>query len=407
MKENKPICFVIMGFGKKQDPYTNQTINLDIAYQKIILPAVKASGYKCIRADEILDSGIIDSSMYALLYRADLVIADITTDNPNAIYELGIRHTLKPYSTIIMRSGENKLPFDINHSRIMSYQHLGNEISEKEAKESVKQLKKLIKAITENPATDSPLYTYASYIQQPIVSEAELEKIIEGLSSKENTIYTLTQKAEEYKRNSQFREAAKIWGMLSEKVENDTFYRQQQALCTYKSKYPSEQTALTEALTILSPIKDLTDTETLGMLGSIYKRLWGISADRNYLDKAIEMYRKGWELHQDYYTGENYAFCLEQKSTIESDDRRKISLQVPAEDLRKNVINTILPTLEEEEPEELKWKYATLASCYLALGEIEENQKYQELFMEQSPDSWEIDTYNESRDITQEYINKK
>jgi len=29
MGNRKGICFVIMGFGKKQDPYTNITIDLD------------------------------------------------------------------------------------------------------------------------------------------------------------------------------------------------------------------------------------------------------------------------------------------------------------------------------------------------------------------------------------------
>lgn len=53
MENRKRICFVIMGFGKKQDPYTNRTIDLDATYNKIIQPSVVACGYKCIRADEI------------------------------------------------------------------------------------------------------------------------------------------------------------------------------------------------------------------------------------------------------------------------------------------------------------------------------------------------------------------
>ena len=94
-----------MGFGKKKDPETNRTIDLDQTYQQIIRPAVESSGLECVRADEITETGIIDRSMYALLYRADVVIADISTYNPNAIYELGVRHTLKKYSTIIIKEG--------------------------------------------------------------------------------------------------------------------------------------------------------------------------------------------------------------------------------------------------------------------------------------------------------------
>ena len=117
---DKKVCFVVMGFGKKKDPDTNRTIDLDVTYKRIIRPAVEASGCKCIRADEIVEAGIIDRSMYALLYCADVVIADISTFNPNAIYELGVRHTLRPYSTIIIKEDEGKIPFDIGHDRIIS-----------------------------------------------------------------------------------------------------------------------------------------------------------------------------------------------------------------------------------------------------------------------------------------------
>ena len=153
---NKKICFVVMGFGKKKDPETNRTIDLDQTYQQIIRPAVESSGLECVRADEITETGIIDRSMYALLYRADVVIADISTYNPNAIYELGVRHTLKKYSTIIIKEGDRKFPFDLNHNRILNYEHLGNEISPNEAKRCQKELQKLITTIVDEPKVDSP-----------------------------------------------------------------------------------------------------------------------------------------------------------------------------------------------------------------------------------------------------------
>ena len=51
----KKICFIVMGFGKKKDPDTNRTIDLDATYKKIIRPSVESAGCKCIRADEILE----------------------------------------------------------------------------------------------------------------------------------------------------------------------------------------------------------------------------------------------------------------------------------------------------------------------------------------------------------------
>lgn len=107
------LCFTIMGFGKKTDFSTGKTYDLDKTYTNIIKPAVEKCGYTSIRADEIQDSGLIDKSMYALLVRAELVIADITTLNPNAIYELGIRHAARPNHTVILKDREGKIPFDL------------------------------------------------------------------------------------------------------------------------------------------------------------------------------------------------------------------------------------------------------------------------------------------------------
>lgn len=406
MNNREKICFVIMGFGKKQDPYTNRTIDLDTTYREIIRPSVEVCGYKCIRADEILDSGTIDRSMYALLYKADLVIADITTDNANALYELGTRHALRPFSTIIIKGGESKIPFDLGHTRILSYEHLGNEISKKEAQRSVRELKSTISAVTKNPVPDSPLYTYIPQIERPKISDDDLEEIIGELQAKENTVYSLSEQARKFMHEERFEEAAQKWHRLREMVENDIFYIQQEALCTYKSEKPEKIPALTNALQIMASIKEQTDTETLGITGAINKRLWDETEAESYLDKAIEMYKKGWTLHQDYYTGENYALCLEQKSMLEKDERHRIHKQVEAEEIRKKIIDIILPTLEEEEPEEVKWKYATLANCYFALKDTEKGQEYEQKFKEQNPKDWEIETYLKNKQNSINYNNK-
>ena len=175
---DRKICFVVMGFGKKKDPETNRTIDLDQTYQHIIRPAVTACDMECVRADEITETGLIDRSMYALLYRADIVIADVSTNNPNAIYELGVRHTLKKHSTIIIKEGKGNIPFDFNHNRVLNYEHLGNEISNDEAKRCKEELTKLITAITQKPKIDSPLYIYIPRAIQPVISKEDLAEII-------------------------------------------------------------------------------------------------------------------------------------------------------------------------------------------------------------------------------------
>src|SRR5262249_29845247 len=93
-------CFVVMGFGVKTDLATGRKLDLDKSYKRIIKPVAEAKGLECIRADELRYPGSIDVPMYDQPLTADVVIADLSTANPNALYELGIRHALRPHTTI-------------------------------------------------------------------------------------------------------------------------------------------------------------------------------------------------------------------------------------------------------------------------------------------------------------------
>ena len=100
----KKTCFVVMGFGEKTDFQSNpqRVLDLNRTFEDIIQPAVTESGVECIRADKIIHSTVIDKPMYERLLDADLVIADLSTSNANALYELGVRHALRPYTTIVI-----------------------------------------------------------------------------------------------------------------------------------------------------------------------------------------------------------------------------------------------------------------------------------------------------------------
>ena len=126
--KDKPqrVCFAIMGFGRKTDFETGRVLDLDKTYQSIIKPAAEDAGLTCIRADEIIHSGVIDLPMYEQLLNADVVIADLSTSNKNAFYELGVRHALRPYTTIVIaEDGLKAFPFDLNHVTVRQYHHLG------------------------------------------------------------------------------------------------------------------------------------------------------------------------------------------------------------------------------------------------------------------------------------------
>jgi tetratricopeptide (TPR) repeat protein len=399
----KKICFVIMGFGKKTDFSSGRTLDLDMTYKNIIKPAVISADYECIRADEIQDSGIIDKSMYALLIHADLVIADISTYNPNAIYELGIRHASKPYSTIIMKEKEGKIPFDLDHNRIFQYSHMEEDIGATEAKRCQQELSSLIVEITKNKLTDSPFYEYIRGISPPILPDEEYSAIITDLADREKHIFAFVERAKELMSKSEFIEAARYWEKASNKAESETFFIQQKALCVYKSKHPSERTALIDALSIineLEPDGNTNDPETLGITGAIYKRLWLIDNDIEQLKRAIKYYGKCFKIRNDYYTGENYSLCLEFMSQNEKNPEEKIYYKIEAKKTREKIVELITETITNESFEmrnDRKWIYATLSHCYLALDLNQKAEEFETFFKQENPADWELQTFLDSK----------
>ena len=71
--------------------------------------------------------------MYELLLGAYVVVADLSTSNANAIYELGVRHALRPHTTIVIAEKNVKFPFDIGHLLVRPYTHLGDGIDSEDA----------------------------------------------------------------------------------------------------------------------------------------------------------------------------------------------------------------------------------------------------------------------------------
>lgn len=55
------------------------------------------------------------------IYKADVVIADLTGLNPNVMYELGIAHTFNKKTIVITKDDLSKLPFDLKQYRAKDY----------------------------------------------------------------------------------------------------------------------------------------------------------------------------------------------------------------------------------------------------------------------------------------------
>lgn len=118
-KEAKKLCFVVGPIGGDD---SEERIHADWLLDGIIEPVFSGHfpAFDVKRADKIAEPGRIDAQVITALLDADLVVADLTTLNPNAFYEIGIRHmTQKPI--IHMRLENQPIPFDIASFRTLSF----------------------------------------------------------------------------------------------------------------------------------------------------------------------------------------------------------------------------------------------------------------------------------------------
>lgn len=396
------VCFVVMGFGKKTDYESGRTLDLDATYEAIIKPAVEAAKMRCIRADEVIQSGLIDGPMYEMLLRADLVVADISTGNANAVYELGVRHALRPNSTIIMKESKGRLYFDLNHVSTFQYEHLGEDIGAREASRAKRDLELLIRKVIASSLPDSPVYSFLPNLRQPILSTEQYQDLLDETEEFQDNLSSLIQAGAEFVKNSSFDEAIKAFATANQMKPNDPYIIQKLTLATYKSKKPSEISALISALMVIDQLSpgDSNDPETLGITGAIYKRLWSATNDSTQLDLAIQHYGRGFEIRRDYYNGENLALCHDYRSSLQEGSDDSIYDRISARKVRESIIQTLTDLVNSssfEDRSDKRWIFASLANCCFGVMDSHNGEKYEERFLSENPASWEIDTYQVSK----------
>jgi hypothetical protein len=416
-----------MGFGKKTDFETGRVLDLDQSYINLIKPAVEAAGLKCIRADEIVHSGLIDLPMYELLLKSDVVVADLSTSNRNAIYELGVRHALRPYTTVVIAEEQMmKSPFfDLNHIVIRQYRHLGEDVGASEAKRFTTELTAAIQKILATEPTlrgDSPVYKFIERLTPPSISPA-VKAAVAAATSTEDVAGTATpahselmQRVDEAQRAGKWVKARMLLEEIREmrragtsetsadqQVENpeDPYVLQRLALATYKSKDPTPEEAFKAARDLLKLLEPQTsnDTETLGLWGSVHKRLWELTRESSYLDEAVRAYERGFYLRNDHYNGINYAYLLNERAAHPIGFAEAVADFVQARRVRNEVISICNQWLESNArtaplpagskfPEKRYWVLATLAEAQIGLEEEALGQQRLEEAFAAAPEEW-------------------
>lgn len=104
-------CFVMMPFASPHGGY----------YDKVYKPAIEKAGLKPMRADaEIFGAGKIVDQVWSGINAAKVLVAELTTRNPNVFYELGLAHALRK-PVVLISSNEEDVPFDLKHIRVIYY----------------------------------------------------------------------------------------------------------------------------------------------------------------------------------------------------------------------------------------------------------------------------------------------
>lgn len=373
----KPLCFVLMPFGKKLDA-SGRIIDFDAVYHDLITPAIEEAGLEPLRADEEMTGGIIHKPMYERLILCEYAVADLTTANANVFYELGIRHAVRNWSTVLVfAEGGSQLPFDLTLLRALPYK-LGGDGKPADVAAAKTALKdRLIEA--KEAKTDSPLYqlvddypdvdhTKTDVFRDRVKYSSQLkEKLAEA---RKNGLVAL--KAIEadlgdvkniesgvvidlflsYRAIKGWQEMVDLVEKMSPPLAATVMVQEQLALAlNRKGERSKAEKVLLDLLERRGP-----SSETYGILGRVCKDLWDEAKNKGetilakaLLDKAIDAYLKGYDADmRDAYPGINAITLMELRNPP---DPRRVAL-IPA------VTYAVALRIKSGKPD--YWDYATL-----------------------------------------------
>ena len=338
-----PICFVLMPFGSKIDA-AGQVTNFNSVYQNIIAPAVVEAGLEPIRADEERIGGTIHKPMFERLMLCHYAVADITGANPNVFYELGIRHALRPRSTVIIFLEGTVLPFDIALVRGIGYRAdaSGEPVNSQIA---IKAITKQLCEARGNPYDDSPVFQLiddlprweidhtktdvfrksvdyskkykdqlhtavregAQAVQQ-IASEPSLANLLEVETG---IVVDLFLSLRDVKAHADMIE---LYNRMPLPLQRAKMMREQLGFALNREgRFAEAEKVLKGVIDEFGP-----SSETNGLLGRIYKDRWdnakkeGRPEARSLLRRAIEAYLEGFQADwRDAYPGVNAVTLME------------------------------------------------------------------------------------------------
>lgn len=157
-----------MPFGIKRGA-DGLPIDFNRVYHEYIAPALEAAGLESFRADQEIRAGDIRTDMFQELLVADLVVADLSIDNPNVWYELGVRHALRARGVVILSGGQTPTAFDLYTDRKLRYGLKDGGPDPDTIEDDKRKLTDMVKATMESwhGRKVSPVYNLMPDLQEP------------------------------------------------------------------------------------------------------------------------------------------------------------------------------------------------------------------------------------------------
>ncbi len=353
----KDLCFVLMPFGRKPDSAGGQ-IDFDAVYAQVFAPGIAAAGLEPIRADEEMSGGIIHRPMFERLIFCKYAVADLTAANANVFYELGIRHAIRGWSTVLLfAAGRGQLPFDVALLRGLPY-HLSPDGKPLDAAAASKALTgRLLEAkasAASKPAIDSPLFQLVDGYPEIDHTRTDIfrAQVEYSISLKSKLAEARRQGADAVAAVE--REVGALdevdSGVVIDLLLSHRAVKSWPAMISLVSRMPKALAATIlvqeqlgfalnragqrdEAERVLRALIAARgpSSETYGLLGRVFKDRWEEAAKANrvapaagWLNKAIDAYLKGFESDwRDAYPGINAVTLMEMR---EPPDPRRLEL---------------------------------------------------------------------------------
>ena len=260
--------FIVRPFGNRPVPVKKdgKDVSVDVDFTAIdrdlIQKALKRNGLVGQTTEAIAEAGNIRLDMFQMLIAYDLVIADISIDNANVFYELGIRHGLRPNGTILIRlnTGGRDVPFDLKTDRYIVYDW------EKPAA-SIDLLARSIKdtinaAANRDRRADSPVFLLLPALAPTdpaklIVVPSEFQEAVERAESDQaNGPTTLALLAEEAQHCVWAREGVRLVGRAQRRMKS--FEAARESWEFIRNAIPGDVEANLQLATIFQRLGDLT-----------------------------------------------------------------------------------------------------------------------------------------------------